>query len=271
MKMGHMPEGVRQHLCHAGLATVAAICLAGCNRGPMHERDGTKPTSSPQLGLAAEILGHFGPDRRANLEAGQRIAMGVAACDTGSPCYPCFQCHGLRGEGSGIAQFPRLAGQEGRYLRTSLERFASGLRVSDTMHEVALGLTPRDVDQVVAYYAALDTGPLPVPLSDEQRQAAETLGKQIEEQGVPERGVPACVTCHGVAVRKSGAGYPDLAGQYAGYLVAQLDRFRQGQRNGPDAVIMQTIARGLTPEQSSAVSTYYSLMRHEQQGESKTE
>jgi cytochrome c553 len=56
---------------------------------------------------------------------------------------------------------------------------------------------------------------------------------------------------------QGGPAYPYLAGQHAQYLEQQLEQFRAGTRRGPDAQVMQVIARGLTTEQARAVSVHF--------------
>jgi cytochrome c553 len=241
-------------------AAASALAIVGCGSGQRSSSlVDARSGSDPQLELAAGVLSNVG-ERRDALAPGQQVVMGTAPCKPGHTCFSCFQCHGIKGEGSGTAAFPRIAGQDGRYLRSSLKRFVSGERADPTMHEVASALTDAQLGQVSAYFAALHTPALPVPVTDEQRSAAESLGRQIDQQGLPEQGVPPCATCHGLPVRKAGAAYPDIAGQYADYIVTELDHFREGRRQGADAVLMQTIARNLKPEQSRAVATYFSLL-----------
>ena len=55
------------------------------------------------------------------------------------------------------------------------------------------------------------------------------LGQQIYEEGVPERSVAACASCH----QADGAGnarFPRVAGQHQAYALAQLVAFKNGHR-----------------------------------------
>jgi cytochrome c553 len=55
--------------------------------------------------------------------------------------------------------------------------------------------------------------------------------------------------------------YPVLAGQYANYLVLQLDLFKQGHRGGSAyARLMRPIAGRLTREQMRDVALYYATL-----------
>jgi cytochrome c553 len=115
------------------------------------------------------------------------------------------------------------------------------------------------MQEVAGHFSSLRSPPARVFTPPEDVHAAESMGREIGTAGVPEKGVPACETCHAHAVRKAGAAYPDISGQYADYIVDQLNRFRDGRRRGADSQIMRTIASALTAEQSRAVALYYSL------------
>jgi cytochrome c553 len=232
-----------------------SLALAGCvhHTNPPTTNDAVVK-SNPQLDMAAAVLQTIQP-RGEEIERGQQVVMGTAPCTAGYTCYSCFQCHGIRGEGGATAALPRLAGQNAGYMVLMLDRFTSGERKSATMNEVARALTEQQRHDVSAYYAAVTApNPLEKPM---QSEADAQLGRNINQQGIPDHGVPACMTCHGAAVRaQGGLPYPYLAGQYADYLGQQLERFRAGERRGADAQVMQVIARGLSGEQGQAVSTY---------------
>lgn len=67
-----------------------------------------------------------------------------------------------------------------------------------------------------------------------------------------------CLACHGA----NGIGiiplYPNLAGQKAEYLEAQLLAYRSGERKNP---IMAPMATNLSDADIKAVSAYYSTLR----------
>lgn len=66
-----------------------------------------------------------------------------------------------------------------------------------------------------------------------------------------------CLACHGA----NGIGiiplYPNLAGQKAEYLEAQLLAYRSGERKNP---IMQPMVSGLSDSDIKAVAAYYSSL-----------
>ncbi|WP_275129286.1 c-type cytochrome [Steroidobacter cummioxidans] len=174
----------------------------------------------------------------------------------GRTCFSCFQCHGIRGEGGAAAALPRLSGQDQRYLTRSLEDFASGARESATMRDVAQALTPQQRQDVALYYSVVAAPPA-LLASTSEADAGAQAGSEIEQQGLPDKGVPACATCHSVELGTQGPPYPYLSGQFADYLEQQLEQFRAGTRRGPDAQVMQVIAKNLTTEQARLLSEHF--------------
>jgi cytochrome c553 len=86
-------------------------------------------------------------------------------------------------------------------------------------------------------------------------------GKAIASRGIPRQRVPACVVCHGPGTTRRNPLYPVLAGQYADYLVLQLEIFNKGYRGGSAyAHLMRPVATRLTPEQMRDVALYYASL-----------
>lgn len=65
---------------------------------------------------------------------------------------PCAACHGADGN-SASAEFPRLAGQHEDYLIRALKDYQSGARKNPIMAPMAANLTPRDIDDLAAYFS----------------------------------------------------------------------------------------------------------------------
>jgi cytochrome c553 len=167
----------------------------------------------------------------------------------------CARCHGFDGRGRDGA-FPALAGQSPHYLAASLAAFAQGDRASGMMQQVAGELDEEKMRELAAWYAAADqergaTG-------SEQDSEGIARGAVIAVRGVPNRKVPSCMDCHGIAAWQHNPVYPRLAGQHADYIVLQLRLFRENRRGGtPYHTIMNTIAKTLTPQQMADVASYY--------------
>jgi cytochrome c553 len=82
------------------------------------------------------------PAAAADLSAGQAKAKEV-----------CQACHGLDGN-SASADYPKLAGQYPDYLAKALRDYQAGRRKNPIMGGMAAALTPKDIENVAAYYAA---------------------------------------------------------------------------------------------------------------------
>jgi cytochrome c553 len=65
---------------------------------------------------------------------------------------PCAACHGPDGN-SPTPDFPRLAGQHYDYLLQTLKDYKSGARKNAIMAAQVANLTPRDLQDLAAFYA----------------------------------------------------------------------------------------------------------------------
>ncbi len=97
-------------------------------------------------------LGSADPDKVALGEAiyrGGNLTSGVAACSG---------CHSPDGAGNPAAKFPRIAGQQAKYVVKQLKSFKSGSRNNDPgkmMRNVALKMTDAEMQAVAEYIAGL--------------------------------------------------------------------------------------------------------------------
>ncbi len=66
----------------------------------------------------------------------------------------CAACHGMKGV-STQGKYPNLAGQKEVYLLAQLKAFKAGVRKSPEMKPMVSILTPKDMENVAAYYASL--------------------------------------------------------------------------------------------------------------------
>jgi cytochrome c553 len=182
--------------------------------------------------------------------------------------HSCQRCHGLDGKGRGSA-FPKLNGQQPEYLEASLEAYALGQRHSGIMEPIAAGLSRAEMHDIARYYARLGVSKTvpetPEPdgktlkaTSSPQASDAVRRGTAIAQEGVPHQRIAICAECHGPADPSRKSAYPTLAGQYADYLVLQLELFAKRQRGGTKyAHLMHPIADRLTPQQKRDVAQYY--------------
>jgi cytochrome c553 len=162
----------------------------------------------------------------------------------------CSTCHGPRGI-STSPEFPILAAQRRGYLESQLEAFRAHTRSEKIAHDfmwgIAGGLDDAMIGAVAGYYAAQP--PAPGRPGDPGLVAK---GKQLFDQGVVDRGIPACATCHG-ADATGVADFPRLAGQHSKYVVKQLEYIQSLVRNAP---VMHGIIKDLTQDEMRAVAAY---------------
>ena len=170
----------------------------------------------------------------------------------------CARCHGREGLGRGVGAFPKLAGQKFEYLYFSLQAYRRGERHSGVMGPVAAALNDEETQEVTRYYAGLT---IPAPSPSPQQSPAVERGESIARQGIPSQRVPPCVECHGPAETRRNPVYPKIDGQYAEYLILQLELFKKGARGGTAySHLMTRVAAGLTPEQMNDVALYYASL-----------
>jgi len=180
----------------------------------------------------------------------------------GAGAVPCFGCHGLQGQG--VGDFPRLAGLPARYVAEQMAAYRDGTRPNAIMEAIAKPLDAGQVRELAEYVAALDA-PFPAPPEADARMLA--AGARLVTLGDWSRGVPACRDCHGPALRGGGPALPGLAGQPEGYLVGQLNAFKEGTRPGGPLDLMTRIASRLEAGDLQAAASYVASLREDQETE----
>ena len=74
----------------------------------------------------------------------------------------CQACHGLDGL-SKVPDAPNIAGQSEGYLAAQLKAFRSGARRNESMSVVAATLSDGDIENLAAYYAAIEIKVVKIP------------------------------------------------------------------------------------------------------------
>ena len=179
----------------------------------------------------------------------------VAAGQTKS--VVCASCHGVDGN-SITAEWPSLAGQHAAYIVRQLQAFQSGERENVLMTSFAANLTEEDMRDLAAYYEAQTI----IPGGADPELVA--LGERIYRGGLPERGVAACIACHGPAGKGNPlAAYPVIQAQHATYTVNTLRAYAAGTRRSDTSVnqMMRTMAARLQEDELQAVASYVQGLR----------
>lgn len=164
----------------------------------------------------------------------------------------CAACHGVDGN-SVTPDWPMLAGQHAGYIVKQLRAFKEGERTDVTMKPFADMLSEQDMLDVAAYFAAQ----APAPKGADP--ALVSLGQQIYRGGVPERGVPACIACHGPEGGGNPlAAYPRISHQHAAYTTKQLNAYAAGERRSDVELnqMMRNVAELLFEDEIRALASY---------------
>jgi cytochrome c553 len=168
----------------------------------------------------------------------------------------CGRCHGSDGGGRGAGAFPKLAGQRPEYLLAALNAYARSDRHSGVMEPLAASLSPEQRRHLAMHYARMSA-----PLRQGRVSGDRRRGRQIAEQGLEQLRVPACSACHGPSTAVRNTHYPNLAGQYADYIILQLELFKKQHRGGSRYHhLMHPVAVRLTEEMMRDVAAYYASL-----------
>ena len=162
----------------------------------------------------------------------------------------CAACHGADGNSSNPA-WPSLAGQHASYLYKQLKDFKEGRRVDTTMTNMVTNLSDEDMKDLAAYYESQPHKP--APFNPELIEA----GESIYRGGITETHVAACMGCHSPSGKGNGpAGWPSLKGLHPDYLVAQLQKFKHGERTNDSGKMMRNIVTRMSELEMKSVAAY---------------
>lgn len=163
----------------------------------------------------------------------------------------CAACHGQQGISSN-PEWPSLAGQHAAYLRKQLIDYKKGEnRQAMIMTGITANLSEKDIDFLAGYYATMSR------VEGETPQKYRVLGEQLYRNGDFDKGITACIACHGPQGTGNGeAGFPALSGQQALYTIQQLHAFKDKTRRNDLNHIMQDISGRMSDEDMAAVAYY---------------
>ena len=197
---------------------------------------------SPRMSVIALLAsaGLTSTPALAQSEDGARIAMQI-----------CSGCHGVGGR-SESPMFPKLNAQTPEYIEAQLKGFREHARGENTARDYMWGMAALlDAAAVKSLADYFSHQPATRGATGDVTLAAQ--GQEIFERGLPDKGVPACATCHGAEAQGAGT-FPRLAGQHKEYLLHQIEVFKNGTR--ANAPVMSAVAHTLNDEQAKAVAAY---------------
>jgi cytochrome c553 len=165
----------------------------------------------------------------------------------------CASCHGAEGEGTSDVYFPRLAGKPAGYLYNQLVAFRDARRKYPPMNYLLDFLPDPYLKQMAEHFASLRP-PFPPPAIPDVSKEILARGEAIATHGDPQRGIPACASCHGPTFSGMEPAIPGLLGLRASYVSAQLGGWRYGTRTATAPDCMQIVAGLLTEDDVKAVA-----------------
>jgi cytochrome c553 len=190
----------------------------------------------------------------------------------------CLSCHGNQAGGDidfgANTHFgtPSLRGMRESYLKVSLNAYKTGTRMHKEMSAIASLLDEETIDFMARSFSTYEVPPM--RSADELTALAEkdllfTKGQTLARQGIPQKGVPACIACHGPLGEGSDIG-PRLAGQNVMYIKSQIESFANGARRTVQSAIMQPVVAGLMDDDIEAVAHYYESVQEQPGTEEQT-
>lgn len=195
---------------------------------------------------------------------------GRVLCNTGNTkITPCASCHGKDGN-SGVPSFPKLAGQNAKYLASQLLAFKNGERSDPSMQGIAQAMNLANMGEIAQFYERLSISANTLPELDEDDEDELTapmgelleIGRNLYVHGNKASNIPACAACHSASgAGNAPAAYPALASQHAAYLIKSLHDFKSGQRGKNADNIMRMITKNMTEQEIAAVAYFLSMQQ----------
>ena len=155
----------------------------------------------------------------------------------------CAACHGPNGN-STDPQYPRLAGQNARYIYLELKDFKEGRRRHDPqMEPMAKNLSPEDMLALADYYSKQT----PMPTGFKADAAKVNAGAKKADEVL-------CTMCHSGGFSGQNE-IPKVAGQHYAYIKKQLNDFKARHRTN-DAGNMTSVASTLSETDIENLAQY---------------
>lgn len=156
----------------------------------------------------------------------------------------CAACHGDNGQGGGRGEYPRIAGQQVRYLEAQLKNFRSRARINIPMfpYTQERELSDEDIRNVAAYLAGIElSNRMPTYTGKEDALTRLLMADRVmiipRAEGDIDKGgalyQKQCASCHGKTAKGRGM-FPMLVGQYTNYLKRQIELYLKGDRPHDD-------------------------------------
>lgn len=163
----------------------------------------------------------------------------------------CSACHGFGGDSPG-STVPILAGMSPAYFKKAIQEYAEGKRPSPEMEPYAKYVFQAGLDEIAAYFA-------------EQKKQSTRIKP---DPGAVKRGKASagqCTVCHNPQGEGDPEkGFPDLRGQPAGYLQAQMLLLKEEKRKLQEATLhdlKKKVFNRLSDRTIADLAAYYSSLK----------
>ncbi len=152
----------------------------------------------------------------------------------------CAACHGDQGAGGKKGEYPRIAGQQVKYIEGQLKNFRSRARVNIPMfpYTQERELSDADIKDISAYLAGINlSNKMPTFTGKEDALTRLQMVERVmiipRAEGDLANGEAIyqkkCAACHGKTGKGRGM-FPMLVGQYTNYLMRQVGLYLKGDR-----------------------------------------
>ncbi|SEQ37315.1 Cytochrome c553 [Loktanella sp. DSM 29012] len=170
----------------------------------------------------------------------------------------CAECHTESGVGVDSGEFPNLTIQTATYLAQQLRAFHARERDNETMSMVAGRLSDQDKTDLAQYFGNAVAQPSPAP-SDPFATAAEiTNGQLIAQNGIADKNIPACLSCHGAEPTEDLPIVGRLHGQAGRYIENRLQALGSDANTGLYSLSpMHGIARDMNVQERHDVAAWF--------------
>lgn len=185
---------------------------------------------------------------------------------------PCAACHGPFGEGGKKGEYPRIGGQNARYIQEQLKNFQTQHRLNLPMfpYTKERELPDEDMKLLGEWLATIEL-PTKMPTFQGDEDALTRL-KMVEKvmiipraEGNVEAGGEVyrenCATCHGKLGKGRGM-FPMISGQYSNYLKKQIDAYLRAERPHEEETAQEGIFYQLKPDDIQNILAYLTTLQN---------
>ena len=187
---------------------------------------------------------------------------------------PCAACHGEFGAGGKKGEYPRIAGQQPKYMFQQLKNFQSQGRINLPMYPYTKerDLPDEDMKLVSEWLAKIEL-PTKMPTFKGKEDALTRLQMVEKVMLVPrvEGDIEAggkvfqkqCSACHGKQGQGKGM-FPMLVGQYINYLQKQVRAFLNAERSHDEDSPKEGVLYDLKAQDIQNVMAYLTTLQNQE-------